>query len=365
MLLTCFHLVKRFGSVRALDDVSLEVHEGRFVCILGPSGCGKSTLLRVVAGLETPDAGRVYLKGQDITRWIPAQREFGIVFQSYALFPNLTALENVMFGIRGVSRLERRKRAGEMLELVRLSDAADRYPSQLSGGQQQRVALARALAIRPRLLLLDEPLSALDARVRADLREELRRLHRTLGITTVMVTHDQEEALSLADEVVVMKNGRVRQNDRPHRIYRKPGDLFVADFIGAMNVLRGWRAQGDQVYRAGMQLRVREGAPATNESVIVGIRPEEIQLVNGSPCDNVIIAEVKTLEFRGPFYRVRCALRPGEEAETLVLTAHWPATLVEPLGLKEGDRVRLRLPPEALLIYTDGTSPVLPEAVAC
>ncbi len=366
MVLNCLHLVKRFGSVTALGDVSLEVREGSFVCILGPSGCGKSTLLRVIAGLETPDEGRVYLEGQDITRWIPAQRGFGIVFQSYALFPNLTVLENVMFGIRGLRREARRHRAMEMLELVRLSDEIRRYPSQLSGGQQQRVALARALAIHPRLLLLDEPLSALDARVRSDLREELRRLHRALGVTTVMVTHDQEEALSLADEIVVMKDGRIHQSDRPHRVYRKPGDLFVADFVGAMNVLRGWRADGEGVVRGGMRLRLRNGHLDPGETVIVGIRPEEVGLALGDEGENEHSTEVISLEFRGPFYRVRCRFLEGELPSSLTVTAHWPASVVESQQIREGMRVRVRLPPDALLVYAAGevAEATVPAAVA-
>jgi putative spermidine/putrescine transport system ATP-binding protein len=218
------HVRREFGDVVALDDLDLEIAAGELVALLGPSGCGKTTGLRILAGFERPNAGRVLLDGQDITNLSPDKREMGMVFQAYSLFPNLSLTDNVAFGLRMRGRAgdARRARARELLDLVGLADAADRYPHQLSGGQQQRVALARAIAIEPRVLLLDEPLSALDARVRATLRAEIRRLQQELGITTLFVTHDQSEALSMADRVGVMNQGHLEQLAAPREIYRRP-----------------------------------------------------------------------------------------------------------------------------------------------
>jgi putative spermidine/putrescine transport system ATP-binding protein len=235
------HVRRQFGDVVALDDLDLEIASGEFVALLGPSGCGKTTGLRILAGFERPDAGRVLLDGHDITNLPPNKREMGMVFQAYSLFPNLSLTDNVAFGLRmrGRTADARRARARELLDLVGLADAADRYPHQLSGGQQQRVALARAIAIEPRVLLLDEPLSALDARVRATLRVEIRRLQQELGITTLFVTHDQSEALSMADRVGVMNQGHLEQLAEPREIYRRPSTPFVATFVGTVNRLRG------------------------------------------------------------------------------------------------------------------------------
>src|SRR5215475_7659867 len=235
------NLHKRFGDVIALGDISLDVVEGQFVCFLGPSGCGKTTLLRAIAGLDPQTSGTIHQKGRDVSALPPAKRDFGIVFQSYALFPNLTVADNVGYGL--VSRRQGRaaiaKRVTELLALVGMPEAGRRYPAQLSGGQQQRVALARALATAPGLLLLDEPLSALDARVRLRLRHEIKALQRTLGVTTIMVTHDQEEVLTMADRIVVMNAGAIEQVGTPQDIYRKPATAFVADFVGSMNFLSG------------------------------------------------------------------------------------------------------------------------------
>ena len=232
---------KRFGGFTALDDVSLEVESGKLVCFLGPSGCGKTTLLRVIAGLEAQDAGSIEIGGRDVSRLPPAQRDFGIVFQSYALFPNLTVAQNVGYGLvnRRKARREIAARVAELLQLVGMPEQGAKYPAQLSGGQQQRVALARALASAPSLLLLDEPLSALDARVRLHLRDEIKTLQRRLGVTTVMVTHDQEEAMAMADRIVVMNRGRVEQVGSAAEIYARPASAFVADFVGEMNMLEG------------------------------------------------------------------------------------------------------------------------------
>src|SRR5215207_6189118 len=238
-LLEVRNLSKRFGDFTALGDISLDIAEGEFVCFLGPSGCGKTTLLRAIAGLDPQSSGTIHQKGRDISALPPAKRDFGIVFQSYALFPNLTVTDNVGYGLvsRRLKRADIVKRVDELLALVGLPDSGPKYPAQLSGGQQQRVALARALATSPGLLLLDEPLSALDARVRLRLRNEIRSLQRQLGVTTIMVTHDQEEALAMADRIVVMNQGVIDQVGMPLEIYRAPATPFVADFVGSMTFL--------------------------------------------------------------------------------------------------------------------------------
>ena len=237
MFLSLRNISKRFGSIPALANVSLDIDEGEFVCFLGPSGCGKTTLLRIIAGLEKPDSAEMSLGGRNLGD-IPARsRNFGIVFQSYSLFPNLTVARNIAYGLccRRWPAAEQRSRIDEMLALVNLADHADHYPHQLSGGQQQRVALARALAPRPQVLLLDEPLSALDAKVREELRAEIKQLQSALGVTTIMVTHDQHEAMEIADRIVVMNRGVIEQIGPPRRLYEEPANRFVADFIGRMN----------------------------------------------------------------------------------------------------------------------------------
>src|SRR4051812_35213177 len=232
---------KAFGAFTALHDIDLGIGRGEFVCFLGPSGCGKTTLLRIIAGLEVQSAGEVRQGGRDISRLPPAERDYGIVFQSYALFPNLTVANNVAYGLvnRKTPRAEATRRVEDLLRLVGLPGTEGKYPAQLSGGQQQRIALARALATSPGLLLLDEPLSALDARVRLRLRDEIKSLQRRLGVTTIMVTHDQEEALAMADRIVVMNQGVIEQVGTPMDIYRKPTTAFVADFVGTMTFLDG------------------------------------------------------------------------------------------------------------------------------
>jgi iron(III) transport system ATP-binding protein len=244
---------KRFGDFVALHDVSLDVHPGELLCFLGPSGCGKTTLLRIIAGLEVQSSGSLVQAGRDISRLPPMERDYGIVFQSYALFPNLTVGENVAYGLvnRRVPRAKREARVAELLALVGLPESVGKHPAQLSGGQQQRVALARALATSPGLLLLDEPLSALDARVRTRLRGEIRGLQQRLGVTTILVTHDQEEALSMADRIVVMKDGAIEQVGAPAEIYQRPGSPFVADFVGRTNLLPASRAGNGRIRATG------------------------------------------------------------------------------------------------------------------
>ena len=274
------HEVSRsFGAVRALNGLSLEIAPGELVALLGPSGCGKTTALRILAGFETADSGTVTVDGKDIAPVPPAKRDMGMVFQAYSLFPHLTAVQNVEFGLKLRGRPRRAGRAAEMLELVGIGSFADRYPHQLSGGQQQRVALARALAIQPRVLLLDEPLSALDAKVRLQLREQIRSLQQRLGITTLFVTHDQEEALSMADRVGVMKDGSLEQIAIPSELYTRPATAFVAEFVGTMNRIPGELSSGGQATALGTVTDVQSGcADVPPGAVDVLVRPENLRI---------------------------------------------------------------------------------------
>jgi len=275
-------ITRRFGSVTALDDVSLEIRQGEFFALLGPSGCGKTTLLRIIAGFETPDAGGVTLDGEDLLAKPPNKRPISMMFQSYALFPHMTVAKNVAYGLERerLPRAEIKQRVGEVLETVGLSAHASRKPAQLSGGQRQRVALARSIVKRPRLLLLDEPLSALDKKVRADMQLELKRLQNEVGITFVVVTHDQEEAMSLADRIAVFDSGRVCQVDEPIALYERPRTPFVAGFVGANNLFEGTASGSDGIKSeafgalAGTPIEeLEEGAGA-----LLAVRPEKIEL---------------------------------------------------------------------------------------
>jgi putative spermidine/putrescine transport system ATP-binding protein len=275
---------KTFGSTVALESLDLELAPGEFVSLLGPSGCGKTTALRVAAGFEKPDLGSVSVHDRDITHLPAHKRNMGMVFQSYSLFPNLSVHDNVEFGMRtrNVERAERQRRANEILELVQLGPLAERFPHQLSGGQQQRVALARALAVRPEVLLLDEPLSALDAKVRGSLRDEIRRLQLSLGITTLFVTHDQEEALAISDRVGVMSNGRLEQLGSPREVYRQPSSAFVARFVGSMNELPATVADSRTAVMLGVKIPFGSNPGATDVAqgamVRLLIRPEDLHL---------------------------------------------------------------------------------------
>ena len=343
-------LEKRFGEFVALRDISLSIGKGEFVVFLGPSGCGKTTLLRAIAGLDRQSAGSIVQDGREISNLPPAQRDFGIVFQSYALFPNLTVQSNIAYGLRRMDGARKRKRVEELLELIGLPGSGGKYPAQLSGGQQQRVALARAIAPSPGLLLLDEPLSALDARVRIHLRREIRELQRRLDVTTIMVTHDQEEALTMADRIVVMNHGVIEQIGTPEEIYRLPASVFVANFIGAMNFVAG-RSSGDGLVRCGsvdlasdVSHRFARGADIT-----VAIRPEDIAVRNLPPGgSNIVEARIVDLEFLGAFCRATLATGLGETAE---LKADFSINAVRDLGLKPGHKLPVRLPPDRIVVY--------------
>ena len=300
------NLSKSFGSFEAIKNISITINEGEFVCFLGPSGCGKTTLLRCIAGLEIQSTGEVFQKTINISNLPPSNRDFGIVFQSYALFPNLTVFSNIAYGLinNKWKREDIKKRVDELLDLVNLADHAKKYPSQLSGGEQQRVALSRALATSPGLLLLDEPLSALDAKVRVFLRKQIRDLQRKLGVTTIMVTHDQEEAQTMADRIFVMKDGEIIQSGTPNEIYTKANSPFIASFIGSMNFIPAVISNSNKVKCNNVEINCNTVDFKENESVQIAIRPEDIQIKKESPDDNILSAKIKEIEFLGSFQRV-------------------------------------------------------------
>lgn len=288
-------VTKNFGDVNALRDIDLKIERGSFVCLLGPSGCGKTTLLRIIAGFEKANSGRLILDGVDISKIPPHKRGFGMVFQSLALFPHMSVANNIAYGLklRGVGAKQRRDRVDELLEVIELPSIADRPVSALSGGQQQRVAIARALAIQPELFLLDEPLSALDAKLRDNMQIELRQLQRKFGVTTILVTHDQTEAMMLADELVVMKDGEIRQSDNPSTVYREPVDTFVADFLGSANILNASASANGTINLLGVELSKKTNClPGTD--LTVSVRAENIDLL---PADQDTGHPVGTVEF--------------------------------------------------------------------
>jgi len=342
------NLWKNFGDFTALREISLDVIEGEFLCFLGPSGCGKTTLLRAIAGLDLQSMGKVEQAGKDVSNFPPAERDFGIVFQSYALFPNLTIEKNISYGLENAkrSKAEIKARVAELLELVGLPEQGKKYPAQLSGGQQQRIALARAIATNPGLLLLDEPLSALDAKVRIFLRHEVKELQRKLGITTVMVTHDQEEALSMADRIVVMNHGTIEQVGTPLEIYRDPASLFVADFIGAMNQMPAVVAD-DHVEIGNIKLRCDNNGLSGN--VIVTIRPEDVLPVEESG-ENTLEATINSMEFLGSFYRAELGNPDMGQAE---ISADFSINAVRRIGLEVGSSLLVQLPADRLKTFPE------------
>ncbi len=329
-LLEIQNVTKTFGKFIALENIDFNVNKKEFVCLLGPSGCGKTTLLRIIAGLEDPNVGsKILLEGKDITDSPPSKRNFGIVFQSYALFPNLTAYQNIAYGLKNkkLPKKEIDERVRDALSLIHLEHIKDRYPAQLSGGQQQRIALARALALSPSFLLLDEPLSALDAKVRLKLRMEIRKLQETLKITTIMVTHDQEEALTMADKIVIMNNARLEQMGTPQEIYEFPKTPFVADFIGTVNTL-------------------------AHEGTSLAIRPEHIYIVN-EEVENSVKAVVKGMEFRGAFYRLFLQMLDKNKYQVAdeLLAVDVPASLVRKMNIEKESIVQAELPQNHLVTY--------------
>ncbi|MFG2040288.1 ABC transporter ATP-binding protein [Dactylosporangium sp. NPDC048998] len=339
---------RSFGAVHALDGLDLVIEPGEFIALLGPSGCGKTTALRVLAGFETADAGTVWVGDRDITGLAPNKRDMGMVFQAFSLFPNLTAADNVAFGlrVRGVDGAARRKRAADLLELVGLGHFAKRYPHQLSGGQQQRVALARALAIEPRVLLLDEPLSALDAQVRVQLRDEIRRIQQRLGITTLFVTHDQGEALSVADRVGVMRAGRLEQLADPDTLYHRPATPFVGEFVGTMNRLPGVLDADGTVRVLGADRPVAEGSDAAPGDVVVLVRPEAMTLTASDSGTALVV--VRT--FHGALTRLSVRLGDGDEA---LVDLPSPAAA----GIRPGDTVTVGVGEGAVLVAAAGDTP--------
>ena len=333
-----------YGAVRAIDGLDLSVYEGEFLALLGPSGCGKTTTLNLIAGFVPPSAGRILIDGEDVTDRPAHLRGLGVVFQSYALFPHLSIRENVAFGLRErrLPAAEIDRRVGDALELVRLDRAGRQRPSELSGGMQQRVALARALVYRPRVLLLDEPLAALDRKLREGMRDELRAIQRTVGITTIFVTHDQAEALGLSDRIAVMSAGRIEQLGGPREIYERPATRFVADFIGASTVLRGRAAAPDTVAVAGATLRVTGATLRVGVDVELAIRPERVRLASG-PGDNVVAARVEALVYQGAQTEVTARLDDGQRVLVFVIE---PA----PAPLAVGQTLRLQLPADAFMV---------------
>jgi putative spermidine/putrescine transport system ATP-binding protein len=347
------------GGVTAVHEFNLEAERGEFVSFLGPSGCGKTTTLRMIAGFEQPSAGKIAVNGEDITYRPPNRRNVGMVFQSYALFPNMSVADNIGFGLKVRKRPKDaiRRRVDELLELIALTGRGDRFPYQLSGGQQQRVALARALAVEPQVLLLDEPLSALDAKIRVALRKEIRTIQRQLGITTVYVTHDQEEALSLSDRVVVMSEGRIEQIGAPPDIYNFPATPFVASFVGTLNLVTAnvIDPAAGRVSLEGQEIRTAKPIDSARAggTVTIAIRPESIELGDGGG-SNHLTGTVEDVSFLGSIVRMR--VRLGDGGTTVSLDMFNDPGFTAPAY---ETAVRLSLPPEACLTIGAGAAPVV------
>lgn len=325
---------KAYDKNIALENINLEISKGEFVCLLGPSGCGKSTLLRIIAGLETPNKGNIFINDRNATKLLPASRNYGIMFQSYALFPNLTAFENVVYALRNRKIREDviRERGERLFSMIHLPDAMHKYPSQLSGGEQQRIALARALATEPDFLLLDEPLSALDAKVRISLRQQIRAIQKEMQLTTIMVTHDQDEALTMADKIIVMNKAAVMQVGTPEEVYLKPVNSFVADFVGSINFM-----QGDE-----------KSPVAGKEDELFAVRPENI-LLSLEPVENSFRAEITNMEFRGSVYRI--TLEIDYQLRHECWTSDVPYHQVKNQQLKPGMKVYAKISENEVLHY--------------
>ena len=352
--LTLSHIRKEFGGFTALNDINLEIGKGEFVCFLGPSGCGKTTLLRIIAGLEVQTGGEVHQGARNVSLLPPAQRDYGIVFQSYALFPNLSVADNVAYGLvnRKTPKAEIKQRVTDLVKLVGLPGSEGKYPSQLSGGQQQRIALARALATKPGLLLLDEPLSALDALERVRLRQEIRALQQTLGVTTIMVTHDQEEALSVADRIVVMNHGVIEQVGTPMDIYREPASPFVADFVGKVNALPGRVSDGALHFGALRlpQLWADRGMDSgSDREVKVYLRPEDVLARPIALGDaHVFDACIEKIDFLGSFCHVHVT---ADALHGHPLTVYLSLNFLAEQSLQVGSRLQLKLLPERIKVF--------------
>ncbi len=350
--LTLSHVSKHFGNFSAVRNFNLEVERGEFVSFLGPSGCGKTTTLRMIAGFETPTSGKIAIDDLDITDKAPSQRNVGMVFQSYALFPNMTVAQNIGFGLRIRKEPEEavKKRVAEMLALIHLEAKGNSYPYQLSGGQQQRVALARALAIRPQVLLLDEPLSALDAKIRVSLRAEIRAIQRELGITAIYVTHDQEEALSISDRIVVMREGEVDQIGTPFEIYNFPKTRFVASFVGTLNTAVAEvldPAQGLLKMNGNLlQIADRLNGKVKGDTVMIAIRPERLSFLSEGKKENTLEGRVENITFLGSVVRIQ--LNIGGTAFNMD-TFNRPSLRLPEIG----DTVRVTCSPKAVLILTE------------
>ena len=348
------HIRKNFGTLVAVNDVSLVVEQGEFLCFLGPSGCGKTTLLRIITGFEQATSGTLTYDGKVINNVIPQKRDFGIVFQSYALFPNMTVEQNVAFGLK-MRKMPQKlidERVSEILKLVGLTEWRTHYPAQLSGGQQQRVALGRAIAIEPKVLLLDEPLSALDAKIRVRLRTVIKRLQQDLGITMIYVTHDQEEALSIADRVAIMKEGQIQQLGSPWEIYKAPQSSFVAEFVGTSNFIAGTKTNG-KVRFGQREFLVSGLEDVASETLYLAIRPEKIELV-ATPisseeyvASNVVEVVAEVITFLGAVVRVTFTLE-GEEMDIDI-----PEKEFERIGFQRREKITLYFPPDAFHVYTE------------
>jgi putative spermidine/putrescine transport system ATP-binding protein len=351
------HVKKSFGPTTVVEDFNLDVNAGEFISFLGPSGCGKTTVLRMVAGFEEPTAGSIAIGGKDITRLKPNQRNVGMVFQAYALFPNLTVAQNVAFGLKagGVSRAETEARVAEMLALIHLPDFGARHPYQLSGGQQQRVALARALAPKPKLLLLDEPLSALDAKVRVSLRAEIRAIQQRLGITTIFVTHDQEEALSISDRIAVMYEGRAEQVGTPFEIYNRPTTRFVASFVGTLNIFDAEvrDATSGRIVIDGQEIVVPRGigeGAGAGRRCSVALRPEAVSLNGIGGNRNRLDGTIEDVNFLGSVVRVRVRFK---ESAVSLDTFNNPNTPPP----RHGEKVTVSFAPEDVLVLEGEPAP--------